>query len=107
MRAVSFGAVLSLVLLALGAATAQQVPTGGAAEVQSDVESELHVYLEAQAGSAGVPPRVQNAQGTAGPTQVAVGIAIVSLHDVNVVSGTISMAIWQRMQGLPPLLPTT
>jgi len=43
----------------------------------SDTETALHAHLiaagEPNAGSSGVPPRVQNAAGTAGPTQVAVG----------------------------------
>ena len=43
----------------------------------SDAETDLHTHLiaegKANAGSGGVPPRVQNANLTAGATQVAVG----------------------------------
>lgn len=38
-----------------------------------------------------------SANASSSPTQVALGLAVVSLHEIDVVSGIVDMTVWQRM----------
>lgn len=101
-----------LILTALTVGSAAQRPQaqlhnnpGGPSQsnaipANSDVESSLHDYLVTRAaGGAGkVPPRVMmSGNVSSGPTQVAVGLAVVSLHEIDVLSSVVEMSVWQRL----------
>jgi hypothetical protein len=103
--------IRALLLLVLTAGAAAQRPTAhlavpGAAGAttsslphllsNSDREKSLHDHLTRHA-QVEVPPRVLNANASSGPTQVSVGLAVVSLHHVDVLSGIVDMAVWQRL----------
>ena len=105
---------LLLAAIAVGAAaqrpvTPLAVPGGDATSnnnnnnlpSNSDVETSLHAHLQNQysaVGSVEVPPRVSlHGNTSSGPTQVAVGLAVVSLHHIDVLSGIVEMAVWQRL----------
>ena len=75
-------------------------PQSNTFPANSDVESSLHDYLikRAEGGAGKVPPRVMmSGNVSSGPTQVAVGLAVVSLHEIDVLSSAVEMSVWQRL----------
>lgn len=100
--------LLALILTALTVGAAAQRPVTQLAVPgahppslsNSDEESSLHDYLSQHPGGhVDVPPRVllNGNASSSGPTQVDVGLAVVSLHEIDVLSGIVDMAVWQRL----------
>lgn len=93
------GTAACLAAMILSIAPVLSTATGApAVHAVSDTEAKLQAHLEtAAAGTRLVPPRVPAVPASRSSTQVAIGIFMHSLHDIDVVSGVVDVTVWKRM----------